>query len=137
MSTKKSVGVWIAIGCGAILVAGVAFVAFVVVIVFGAMRSSQPYQDAIRTARSDPRVSAAIGSPIEPGLFVSGEIHTENDAGKVEISVPIKGPKGSGSVYVVGTKTGGRWSYTTMTFTPKAGPAIDLLTPRRTTTRGG
>ncbi|MEO8383210.1 MAG: cytochrome c oxidase assembly factor 1 family protein [Acidobacteriota bacterium] len=127
MADKTSPWVWVGIGCAVILAGMVAFVAFIVFVVFGSMRSSDPYKEALQRARNDPRVIAALGTPIEPGLFVSGSINTQNQSGTADLSIPISGPKQSASIHVVGTKEGGRWTYTRIVVTPKDGPVIDLL----------
>lgn len=121
--------VWVGIGCAGAIVIGVAFVAVILVVVVGSMRSSTPYKDAMQRAQNDPRVIEALGSPIKPGLFISGSIKTENRSGSAELSIPISGPKGKAKIYVVGTKSNGEWSYSTMTVTPATGEPIDLSTP--------
>ena len=129
---RTSPWVWVGVGCTAAVVIGVAFVAFIVFVVVGAMRSSTPYKDAMQRAENDPRVIEALGSPIKPGLLISGSINTQNRNGDADISIPISGPKGKGTIQVVGTKDSGRWSYTKMTVTPEKGEPIDLLAPLRT-----
>ncbi|HUR79429.1 MAG TPA: cytochrome c oxidase assembly factor Coa1 family protein [Thermoanaerobaculia bacterium] len=119
--------VWVGCGCGAVIVAGIAFVAFIVFVVFAAMRSADPYKDGLERARGDARVQQALGTPIEPGWFLSGNIKTENNSGDCDIVIPLHGPKQKGSVRVVGTKDGGHWTYTKMLVTPASGPPIDLL----------
>jgi hypothetical protein len=32
----------------------------------------------------------------------------------VDVSIPISGPRGSGTLYIVGTRNAGRWQYSTM-----------------------
>ena len=128
MAGKTSPWVWVGIGCGVAIAGGIAFVAFIIFVVFAAMRSATPYQDAVARAKSDPRVIEALGSPVEPGWFMSGNIKTTNDTGSADISLSISGPKQSASVAVVGYKQGGRWTYTKMLVTPKSGDPIDLLT---------
>ena len=120
-------------GCGcALLVAGaVSVVLFIVFVVFAAIRSADPYRDGIARAQADPRVREALGAPIEAGWMVSGSIQTENRSGDCDISIPLNGSKQSGVLRVVGTKDGGRWTYTKMLVTPSAGPAIDLLNAGR------
>ena len=119
--------VWVGIGCGVLVVGCVVFVAFIAFVVVGAMRSSTPYKDAMQRAQTDPRVIEALGSPIEPGLFISGSINTQNQSGDADINIPVSGPKGKASIHVVGTKDSGRWTYTRMIVTPAKGEPIDLL----------
>ncbi len=82
--------------------------------VSGAVKSSEPYQEAMSRARANPEVVAALGEPIEPGWMISGNISVSGPSGNVDVSIPISGPKGSGTLYVVGTRAAGRWQYQTM-----------------------
>lgn len=125
---KKSPWVWIGIGCGIIVAGLVAFVAVVAFVVFASMRKSAPYQEALHRAQNDPRVVAALGSPVNAGLFVSGNIQTQNQDGDAKLDIPISGPKGSATLHVVATKMRGRWYYNQIIVTPKSGPEIDLMT---------
>ena len=45
---------------------------FIIALVFSLMKSSDAYQDAVARAQADPAVQAALGAPIEEGLFVTG-----------------------------------------------------------------
>ena len=49
-----------------LLAAGLVFV--IASIVFGAIKSSDAYKSALVKAKADPRVVAALGSPIEDGI---------------------------------------------------------------------
>ena len=132
---SKSPWFWVGIGCGAVFIAGVGFVAFILVVVFGAMRSSTPYRESVERAQRDPRVIALLGSPVEPGYFFSGSVNTENRDGSATFDIPLRGPKGKATLRVEAIKKRGRWSYTEMIVTPPTGPEIDLLTeesPRTT-----
>ena len=124
---KTSPWVWVGIGCTVALIGLFAIIAFIFFIAFTAMRSADPFKDAVQQARNDPRAVEALGTPIEPGWFMSGSINTQNQSGNADINVPLKGPKQKGSIHVVGTKEGGRWTYTRMLLTPANGPPIDLL----------
>ena len=124
---KKPILPWVLLGCGVALVALIAFVGVVFSMVVAMMRSSGPYKDAMRLAAADARVQQALGTPLEPGWFVSGSIHTENESGDVNLSIPIRGPKGKAHIQVVGTRQNSRWTYSAMTVTPEKGEPIDLL----------
>ncbi|HEV7240489.1 MAG TPA: cytochrome c oxidase assembly factor 1 family protein [Thermoanaerobaculia bacterium] len=128
MSDKKSSPlVWVAIGCGVLFAGMVAFFAFVFFVVFASMRSAAPYKDSVAYAKADPRVIQALGAPVEPGWFISGSINTSGRSGSADIDIPLKGSKQKGSLHVVGTKEGGRWTYSRMIMTPDKGEPIDLL----------
>ena len=129
MANKTSPWVWAGIGCVAAVVGVVAFVAFIVFVVFASIRSATPYNDALTRAKSDPRVIAALGSPVKAGFMITGSMKTENDTGTANITIPISGPKQSARIAIIGYKQGGRWSYTQMVVTPERGDPINLLVP--------
>jgi hypothetical protein len=79
---------------------------------FTAMRSSQPYIDALEAVRTSPEVRAALGEPIEPGYFVTGNISLKNDDGVASLSFDVNGPRGTATVSVDGNKLDGVWTYT-------------------------
>ncbi len=79
-----------------------------------AIRNSDAYQVGMAQARANPQVVAALGEPIESGFWIQGNINVENQSGDVDVSIPISGPRGSGTLYVVGTRSAGRWQYSTM-----------------------
>jgi hypothetical protein len=125
---------WGLIGCGSLLVLGAIFCVVIVVVVFGAMKKSDVYQEALKRAQSDPAVIAALGTPIEAGLMVSGSVNVDTSGGHATLDFPISGPKGKGTVHAVATKAGEKWEYTELTVTPANGSKINLLPPPSTST---
>lgn len=119
--------VWIGLGCGILFFAFIGFIVFIGVVVIGSFRSSDPYQQGVRRAQSDPRVVEALGQPIKVGWFISGSINTQNDRGEANLTIPISGPKGKAKIYVVGEKRRGLWTYSEMYVTPEKGEEINLL----------
>ncbi len=101
-------------GCLTILALIVAFVAAIVLLVFGAMKSSDAYKTAVSRARANSAVVAALGSPLHEGMFVSGDVNVNGGTGSANLSIPISGPKGKGTIYAEGTKSAGAWSYKKM-----------------------
>jgi hypothetical protein len=118
---------WGLIGCGSLLVLGGIFVVVLVVVVFGAMKKSDVYKEALSRAQNSPAVQAALGTPIEAGMMVSGSINVDTTGGHATLDFPISGPKGKAVVHVVATKTGEKWDYNAMTVKPENGPIIDLM----------
>jgi hypothetical protein len=98
-------------GCLTILVLFLVFVGSIVVIVFSAIKSTDPYKDAFTRAKMHPAVIEALGSPIKEGFFVSGNTNVNGAAGEANFAIPISGPKGKGTIYVKAAKSLGRWSY--------------------------
>ena len=91
-----------------VLLLAVLFVGAVGAAIFAGMRSSDPYRFAMQTAARDPRVVARLGSPVQAGWLVGGNIDLRNDSGDADLSIPVSGPIHKGTIHVVGTKTGGR-----------------------------
>lgn len=114
-------------GCFTILLLIVAFVGSIIFIVAGAMKSSDAYQTAFDRAQADPRVIAALGSPIQAGYFISGSTDVTGSSGKADLTIPISGPNGKGTIYLVATKFGGEWAFSKLVVdVGKTGQRIDL-----------
>ena len=109
------------------LMMAVAFVAVIVIVVFGAMKSSDAYKLAVARAKADPRVTAALGTPISEGMFLSGNTNVNGATGEANLAIPISGPKGKATIYAVATKSGGKWTYSKLTVqVDGGGDEIDL-----------
>jgi hypothetical protein len=94
--------------------------------VSAALKGSEPYKVAVARAKANDKVTTALGTPLDEG-FPMGSINTNNDTGNVDLSVPISGPKGKGTIYVVGTRSGTAWTYSKMSVTiTGSGESIDL-----------
>lgn len=78
------------------------------------LKGSEPYQTAVMRAKRNDKVTTALGTPIEEG-FPSGSVNTNNDKGDADLTIPLSGPKGKATVYVVGTRSAGLWTYSKMT----------------------
>ena len=108
-----------------LLAAGFVFIIFS--IAFGAMKSSDAYKAALAKAKADPRVVNALGSPIKDGFFVSGTTNVNGSSGHADLTVPISGPKGAGTIYFVASKFAGEWTFSKLVVeVGKTGERIDL-----------
>jgi hypothetical protein len=108
-------------------VLGGAFGAFLVLVIFGAMKQSDAYQTALARAKADQRVINALGTPIEERWFLKGNTEVSGDSGKADLTIPISGPKGKGAIYVVATKFAGEWTYSKLVVKiDSSGETIDL-----------
>jgi hypothetical protein len=96
------------------IAAVVAFIGLIVFVVFGAMKSSDVYKQAVAKAKDHPAVIEALGSPIEPAMFLSGKVNVDGSAGEADMAIPVSGPKGKGTIYVVATKSAGIWQFSTL-----------------------
>ena len=122
---------WGCLGCGALIVLCGGFVAAILIFVVGAIKESDVYRGAAHRVENDPRVIAALGSPVETGWWLTGHIDVNEGSrsGSANFEFPVSGPKGSGKVSAVATRSREGWSYSELTVRPDNGPPIDLLKP--------
>ncbi len=118
------------IGCGCL-----GLIAIVVVSVltlgyglFSLLKGSEPYQESLARVQNHPVAIAALGAPIEPGFFVTGNVNLENQSGDADISYRVSGPNGGAAVSVTANRSEGEWQYQAMSATlDTSGETIDLL----------
>lgn len=107
------------------MIAGFIFLLFTTII--GFIKSSEPFKEAMSRANASQEVQAALGTPIESGFFVTGNVATTGSGGSAVIFIPISGPKGEGSLHVRASKSAGTWTYTALEAqTPGQPGKIDL-----------
>ncbi|MEL1266290.1 cytochrome c oxidase assembly factor Coa1 family protein [Pseudoxanthomonas putridarboris] len=104
------------------------FVVAVLAMIFGAMRSSEPYRHALALAQDDPAVVAALGEPIQAGWFVQGNFSSNGSGGHAELAIPLDGAKADGTLHVVAKKSAGAWRYETVAVNVEGGGRIVLET---------
>lgn len=94
----------------------------------GFMKSSEPYRLALARAQASPAVIAVLGTPVDAGFLVLGNIHQTATAGQAQLEIPLRAPRGSGTLYVVAAKAGGAWQFEILIVQPTGSPQrIDLL----------
>jgi hypothetical protein len=109
------------------LVVGAAVLCFFVFVIFAALKQSDVYKTAVARAKSDARVTAALGTPVKEGWYLSGNTNVNGSSGDADISIPISGPKGKGTIYAVATKSAGEWTYSKLVVKiDSTGETIDL-----------
>lgn len=114
-------------GCVSILLIFVLFIASIFFGVTSMMTNSDAYKGAMTEAQKNNQVIEKLGSPIEDDGMTSGSINTTNDSGNCDLQIPIKGPKGKATLFVVAQKKG-TWKYSEMTVLIKnTNEEIDLL----------
>lgn len=109
-----------------------AFVAAIAFFVFSLIRGTDVYKDALARARTHPEVVERLGSPIEPKWWLFGNISLQNNDGEADFAVPIRGPKGDGTILVEATKKDGRWTYSQLVVDTPGGQ-IELLSAEPST----
>jgi len=118
----------IPIGCFGLIAASLLFVGAILTLVFSILKGSVAYENALEVAAGHPAVLEVTGEPVEAGWFVSGNINTNNQTGRADLSIPISGPDGSGYIQVEATKNGGEWYFDRLVFLDAdGGPPIELL----------
>ncbi len=82
----------------------------------------------IETMGSPYRIAHGLGTPVEVGLLTTGNISTSGSSGEADLAIPISGPKGGATVYVVASKSEGEWIFSTLVVGLKeGGERINLL----------
>lgn len=80
------------------------------------MKNSDVYVHTLEVAQKNPDVTSKIGTPIVTDGIAQGSISINNSVGDANLTIPVKGNKGSGSIQVVAHKTGKEWEYQVMSF---------------------
>ncbi|RZS99573.1 cytochrome c oxidase assembly factor Coa1 family protein [Aquimarina brevivitae] len=115
-------------GCLTLIILFFVFLGSVIFGVSEIMTNSDPYNDALAKVKEDSYVVGILGEPIEKDGMMQGNISYTNGKGKVNIAVPIKGPKGEAKIYVVGKKEFDEWDYQEMyVIIKETNEQIDLL----------
>lgn len=119
---------WFVPACLGSVVLFAGFIVLIVAIVFGMMKSSDAYKQALAEARINPYVQEALGSPIEEGFLIMGNINVNGSSGHADLAIPVSGPAGEGTIYVVASKSAGQWTILRLVVDIKAtNERIDLL----------
>ncbi len=119
---------FVPVGCLTIVFLFIAGIGMVIWLLFSSFRSNDVLQGALDAARADPRVVEALGEPIEMGWMFSGSIRYQNREGDADMTIPISGPHGSGSIRLEAVKQGADWTYHTLEVTiDSTSEIIDLI----------
>jgi hypothetical protein len=117
------------------LIAAIAVAGFVTVLlafIEREIKSSPVFQTSVAMAQASPAVFETLGHPLTVGWFVSGQLtEVTNGSGHATLSIPIKGPKGTGKLRVEAGRRNGNWQISTLRFV-NAGhdSTIDLLSEK-------
>jgi hypothetical protein len=119
---------FVPVGCLSLCVLLVGFVALIMSLAFGMMKSSDVYKEAVVRTRANPAVVSALGIPLKEGYFISGNINISGPSGTAELAIPVSGPKGNGTVYLEARKSAGEWTFSKLVVKiEQTGQRIDLL----------
>jgi hypothetical protein len=113
-------------GCFTFTALAVLFVVCITFFVFSILKSSDAYKTAVSRAKSNQRVVAALGTPIQEGMFTSGKSNVNGPSGEADLAIPISGPNGKATIYAVATKSAGEWTFSKLIVKVDGGKTIDL-----------
>jgi hypothetical protein len=114
-------------GCLSLIVFFGLFIGGIFFSVTTIMKDSDAYKESIAAVQNNKLVVEKLGSPIETDGMVSGSINTTNNSGECDLQIPLKGPKGKGTLFVKAVKRG-KWKYDQMSvYIEKTDEEIDLL----------
>ncbi len=125
---KKGIGC----SCGGCAALAASFV-FLFVLIFSVVmyfiRNSDGVEAAVKLAKENAALVEMLGEPIEIGWLVNGSIQGAGVGAKVEVNIPLTGPKGAGTLMAQGYReTEQKWRFTMLRFAPEnADEAMDLL----------
>lgn len=102
---------YVPLGCFSVAVLFVVFIGSIALIVFSAVKSTDVYKEALARAKAHPAVIEALGSPVTEGFLASGNTNVNGASGEANLSIPIAGPKGNGTIYMAARKSLGQWTY--------------------------
>jgi hypothetical protein len=107
----------------------VVFAAGIFALIMQGMRSSDVAQEAVTRAQANPAMVQRLGPGIDEGWMMSGSINVAaGGTGDAQLAVPISGPKGSATVYVIANKVAGTWNYSQiLAAIDGSGEKVDLL----------
>ncbi|TDP01529.1 cytochrome c oxidase assembly factor Coa1 family protein [Flavobacterium sp. 245] len=115
-------------GCLSLIVLFALFLVGVFFEVTSIIKDSDAYKESMTRVEHNKIIIEKLGSPIETDGMVSGTVSSTNDIRKCDVQVPLKGPKGKATLFVVGEKRG-TWKYSEMSvYIEKTGEKINLLT---------
>ncbi len=92
-----------------IIAAAIVLICVFIVAMMAMFKQSVAYEMSFERAVNHPLVIEQLGTPIEDGFFMTGNISVNGPSGEANISFPISGPNGSATVYSYAEKHLGEW----------------------------
>lgn len=101
-------------GCLLIIILLVVFFGSLFFGITSMMSDSQAHQDSMEAAQNNEALIELIGEPIETNGMNGGSLTINNGLKSADLRIPIKGPKGEATIFVVGEGVNDHWTYQTM-----------------------
>ena len=86
-------------------------------------KSSTPYQEAMRRARCNIELVAALDEPLRDGYLPAGSMHSN---GQSQFVIAVSGPQGNGRIFLNAKRAGEHWDYPMLYVVTDGKEAIDL-----------
>jgi hypothetical protein len=90
-----------------------------------ALKSSQVYVLSIQRAQNSPCAISKLGTPIAAQGLPQGSSSENNGSGSADLTIPITGPQGTGSLHTIASRENSVWTLTSVTLTA-GGSSYDL-----------
>lgn len=114
-------------GCLSLIIIFGLFIGGIFFGVTSMMKDSDAYKESMTAVQNNKLVVEKLGNPIETDGMISGSINTTNNTGECDLQIPLKGPKGKGTLFVIASKRG-KWKYEQLSvYIEKTDEEIDLL----------
>ena len=95
---------------------GIGLFSLIFVGAFSLLNNSEAYKLGVAQLQASPLAINAFGTPITAGRTSSGSITTKDDSGTASLTIPVSGPKASGTAVIEAVKKNGVWSLTGLSF---------------------
>jgi hypothetical protein len=80
-----------------------------------ALRSSDVYAMSMQRAQASPCAISKLGQPIVSKDSVNGSINESNGAGTADLTIPVEGPQGKGTLHAIASRDNNVWALTLLT----------------------
>ena len=99
------------------LLAAMCFVGALLALIEHQIKASRVYEASVMRARGSTKVVELLGQPVVVGWLVSGQLTESTDGGGHAIlTIPLKGPKGNGTLLVEAGRQAGNWRLSALQF---------------------
>ncbi len=114
-------------GCLTLIVIAVLMIGGLFFTLTSAMEESEPFQYALEKINQDEQIIELLGSPIEKDGHIQGNYQWKNGKKGADLLVPIKGPKGTATLFVKARGEDDEWVYDEIRVEIGDAGAFDLL----------
>lgn len=104
----------------------------ILIVSISSMLKGEAYELSLSEIKSNTEVTQLIGSPIEPGFFVMGNVKISGPNGEASLQYSISGPKGSAEAYVFALKNMEKWVLQDIVvYSEELQQKIHVITPKQ------